>query len=25
MNANYFKNGPGYWDFDLEEERAPRQ
>ena len=24
MNANYFKQGPGYWDFDLEQERAPR-
>lgn len=21
-NADYFTDGPGYWDFDLEEERA---
>ena len=21
-NADYFTEGPGYWDFDLEEERA---
>jgi len=24
MNANYFTKGPGYWDFDLEQEREPR-
>ncbi|HEY65787.1 MAG TPA: 4Fe-4S binding protein [Caldilineae bacterium] len=22
MNARFFQEGPGYWDFDLEEERA---
>ncbi|MGQ9503085.1 MAG: 4Fe-4S dicluster domain-containing protein [Anaerolineae bacterium] len=24
MNARYFREGPGYWDFDLEEQRRPR-
>jgi ferredoxin len=24
MNAKYFSEGPGYWDFDLEEQRRPR-
>jgi ferredoxin len=24
MNYDYFGEGPGYWDFDLEEERAAR-
>lgn len=23
-NARYFLDGPGYWDFDLEEERVPQ-
>ena len=23
MNAKYFSEGPGYWDFDLEEQRDP--
>ncbi|MFQ5341841.1 MAG: indolepyruvate ferredoxin oxidoreductase subunit alpha [Anaerolineae bacterium] len=23
-NAQYFLEGPGYWDFDLEEERVPQ-
>lgn len=23
-NARYFLEGPGYWDFDLEEERVPQ-
>jgi ferredoxin len=23
MNYDYFESGPGYWDFDLEEERNP--
>ena len=22
MNAAYFREGPGYWDFDLEEQRV---
>ena len=25
MNYDYFEGGPGYWDFDLEEERAERE
>jgi len=24
MNARFFTEGPGYWDFDLEEERVPQ-
>lgn len=24
VNANFFLEGPGYWDFDLEEERVPQ-
>lgn len=23
INARFFSEGPGYWDFDLEEEREP--
>jgi ferredoxin--NADP+ reductase len=23
LNARYFSEGPGYWDFDLEEQRNP--
>lgn len=24
MNVRYFREGPGYWDFNLEEQRRPR-
>lgn len=24
INADFFLEGPGYWDFDLEEERVPQ-
>jgi ferredoxin len=24
MNKDYFSSGPGYWEFDLAKERAPR-
>ncbi len=24
MNKDYFTSGPGYWEFDLAKERAPR-
>jgi len=24
LNARFFTEGPGYWDFDLEEERVPQ-
>jgi ferredoxin len=24
MNARYFREGPGYWEFKLEEQRRPR-
>jgi NAD-dependent dihydropyrimidine dehydrogenase PreA subunit len=24
INADFFLDGPGYWDFDLEEERVPQ-